>query len=49
MNELNKLPLAGQTLALKRRKNDIEKELNKLEESIKIFSRPKVYVKMDQS
>lgn len=47
VNELNMLPIKVDTLRAQRRKIEIEKQLNKLEEGIKVFSRPKVYVKMN--
>lgn len=47
VNELNKLPIKTDTLRAQRKKIEIEKQLNKLEEGIKVFSRPKVYVKVD--
>ena len=47
VNELNMLPIKVDTLRAQRRKMEIEKQLNKLEEGIKVFSRPKVYVKMN--
>ncbi|XP_076766352.1 uncharacterized protein LOC143433104 [Xylocopa sonorina] len=47
VNELNMMPIKIDTLRAQRRKIEIEKQLNKLEEGIKVFSRPKVYVKMN--
>lgn len=47
VNELNKMPMTSQTLKTKLRKMEIDRELDRLEESIRIFSRPKVYVKLD--
>ncbi|XP_026668878.1 putative uncharacterized protein DDB_G0286901 isoform X3 [Ceratina calcarata] len=47
VNELNMMPIKVDTLRAQRRKIEIEKQLNKLEEGIKVFSRPKVYVKMN--
>ncbi|XP_020291955.1 uncharacterized protein PF11_0213 [Pseudomyrmex gracilis] len=47
VNELNMMPIKTDTLRAQRRKVEIEKQLNKLEEGIKIFSRPKVYVKIN--
>lgn len=46
IKELNKLPMTSETLRVKNRKMEIEKELIKLEDSIRIFSRAKVYVKL---
>ncbi|XP_017754524.1 PREDICTED: putative uncharacterized protein DDB_G0282499 [Eufriesea mexicana] len=47
VNELNMMPIKVDTLRAQQRKIEIEKQLNKLEEGIKVFSRPKVYVKMN--
>ncbi|XP_076233456.1 uncharacterized protein LOC143178593 isoform X2 [Calliopsis andreniformis] len=47
VNELNMMPIRIDTLKAQRRKTEIEKQLNKLEEGIKVFSKPKVYVKMN--
>lgn len=47
IRELNKLPMTSETLRVRQRKMDIEKELIKLEDSIRIFSRAKVYVKIE--
>ncbi|KAL2715566.1 uncharacterized protein V1478_015264 [Vespula squamosa] len=47
VSELNMMPIKTDTLRAQRRKMEIEKQLNKLEEGIKVFSRPKVYVKIN--
>ncbi|EZA48144.1 hypothetical protein DMN91_005529 [Ooceraea biroi] len=47
VNELNMMPIKTDTLRAQRRKMEIEKQLTKLEEGIKVFSRPKVYVKIN--
>ncbi|XP_015437876.1 PREDICTED: uncharacterized protein DDB_G0287625 [Dufourea novaeangliae] len=47
VNELNMMPIKSDTLRAQQRKAEIEKQLNKLEEGIKVFSKPKVYVKMN--
>lgn len=41
------MPIKTDTLRAQRRKMEIEKQLNKLEEGIKVFSRSKVFVKMN--
>lgn len=41
------MPIRSDTLRCQKKKMEIEKQLNKLEEGIKIFSRPKVFVKTD--
>ncbi|PAA92625.1 hypothetical protein BOX15_Mlig034090g4 [Macrostomum lignano] len=45
--ELNRLPVRSDTVRLVCIKSDIERKLAELEEAIKIFSRPKVFVKVD--
>ncbi|XP_043258498.1 flap endonuclease 1 [Colletes gigas] len=47
VNELNMMPIKSDTLRAQQRKTEIEKQLNKLEEGIKVFSKPKVYVKLN--
>ncbi|KAK7871241.1 hypothetical protein R5R35_001098 [Gryllus longicercus] len=47
IRQLNSLPVKTDTLKMRLRKIDLEKQLNKLEEGIKVFSRPKVFIKMD--
>lgn len=46
IDEINHMPLTSATLKVKNRQIEIEKELNELEENIRIFSRQKVYVKL---
>lgn len=46
ITELNMLPVRSDTLKVRNRKMDIEKQLKKLDEGIKVFTRPKVYVKI---
>jgi hypothetical protein len=40
------MPVRTDTLKMRNRKMELEKKLNKIEEGIKVFSRPKVFVKM---
>ncbi|XP_011314111.1 uncharacterized protein [Fopius arisanus] len=47
VNELNMLPIRSDTLRSQRRKMEIERQLTKLEEGVKVFSRPKVFVKIN--
>ncbi|XP_046616226.1 uncharacterized protein LOC124303261 isoform X1 [Neodiprion virginianus] len=47
VKELNMMPIKTDTLRSQKRKMEIEKQLNKIEEGIKVFSRPKVYVKIN--
>lgn len=45
--DLNSLPVSCDTLRIKTRKTELEKKLREIENAIKIFSRPKVFVKAD--
>lgn len=45
IQELNMMPVRTDTLRMRHRKMELEKQLNKLEQGIKVFSRPKVFVK----
>lgn len=47
IDELNRMSLTSTTLRIKNRRNEIEKMLNKLDETIETFSRPTVYVKIN--
>lgn len=47
VDELNRLPMTCETLRVRNRKIEIEKELRSLEINIRVFSRPKVYVKLE--
>jgi hypothetical protein len=47
VDELNRLPMTCETLRVRNRKIAIEKELRKLDEHIIVFSRPKVYIKIE--
>lgn len=48
VSELNKMPVKTDTLRMRSRKMELEKQLAKLEEGIKVFSRPKVFVKIGE-
>nr|XP_034835023.1 enkurin domain-containing protein 1-like [Maniola hyperantus] len=48
VSELNKMPVKTDTLRMRNRKMELEKQLAKLEEGIKVFSRPKVFVKIGE-
>ncbi|KAJ0174887.1 hypothetical protein K1T71_009995 [Dendrolimus kikuchii] len=48
ISELNKLPVKTDTLRMRNRKMELERQLAKLEEGIKVFSRPKVFVKIGE-
>lgn len=45
--ELNSLPVSCDTLRIKQRKVEIETKLREIENALKVFSRPKVFVKID--
>ena len=45
--QLNALPVRVDTLRVKTAKADLERKLAEIEDAIKIFSRPKVFVKVD--
>lgn len=46
ISELNSLPIRNDTFRIRTTKNDMEKKLTELDEAIKIFSKPKVFVKV---
>ena len=46
-NELFSMPLTVQTLAHKKKKNALEAKLKEIEDAVKIFNRPKVFISMD--
>jgi hypothetical protein len=46
--KLSQLPVRNDTVTLRRTKEDIEKKLVELDEAILIFSKPKVFIKMDE-
>ena len=45
--ELQSLPLRTDTLRLQRRRADLEARLAEVEDALRIFSRPKVFIKME--
>lgn len=47
VKELLMLPLRSDTLCLQKRREELERKLSQLEEAISIFSRPKVFIKLD--
>jgi hypothetical protein len=42
------MPIRNDTFKLQKTKSDIEKRLVELDEAIKIFSKPKVFVKINE-
>ncbi|KAM4614400.1 enkurin domain-containing protein 1 isoform 1-T3 [Discoglossus pictus] len=47
IKELLALPVRADTLSIQSRRTEFEKKLSELEEAIKIFSRPKVFIRID--
>ncbi|KAM8947099.1 enkurin domain-containing protein 1 isoform 1-T1 [Pelodytes ibericus] len=47
IKELLRLPIRADTLSIQNRRTGLEKKLSEMEEAIKIFSRPKVFIKID--
>jgi len=47
LDELSSMPIRNDTLRIRTKREELEQKLNKVEDAIKIFSRPKVFVKLD--
>ncbi|NWU89354.1 ENKD1 protein, partial [Upupa epops] len=47
VKDLVMLPMRSDTLSLQNRRVELERKLSQIEEAIKIFSRPKVFIKLD--
>lgn len=47
-SKLSSLPIRSDTLRVRNAKEQLETKLAEVEEAIKIFSRPKVFVKIDE-
>lgn len=47
LQQLNSMPIRTDTMRMRSRKEELEKKLVEIEEAIKIFSRPKVFVRLD--
>lgn len=45
--ELSSMPICNDTLRVRMKREELEQKLAKVEEAIKIFSRQKVFVKLD--
>jgi len=45
-NMLNRMPLTIKTMALVKRKDELEEQLKTIEKNINLFSRKKVYIAM---
>ena len=48
LTQLNALPVRVDTLRVKTTKANLEKKLSEIEDAIRIFSRPRVFVKVDE-
>ncbi len=46
--KLNNLPIRNDSVTLRRTKEEIQKKIVELDEAIKIFSKPKVFLKIDE-
>jgi len=47
LDELASMPIRNDTLRIRTKREELEQKLNKIEEAVKIFSRKKVFVKLD--
>ncbi|KAG9487939.1 hypothetical protein GDO78_007637, partial [Eleutherodactylus coqui] len=47
LKELLMLPIRADNLSIQNRRTQLEKKLSEIEEAIKVFSRPKVFIKID--
>uniref|UniRef100_A0A6G1S082 Enkurin domain containing 1 n=1 Tax=Hypotaenidia okinawae TaxID=2861861 RepID=A0A6G1S082_9GRUI len=47
IKDLVMLPVRADTLSMQKRRVELERKLSQIEEAIKIFSRPKVFIKLD--
>lgn len=48
LHELATLPVAQDTLRVKRARQDLEDKLTQIEDGLRIFSQPKVYIMNDE-
>ena len=46
LSELNSMPIRNDTFRVRTTKNEMEKKITEIDEAIKIFSKPKVFVKV---
>ena len=47
VRQISCLPIRTDTLTMRNKKQELDRKLAEVEEAIKIFSRPKVFIKMD--
>lgn len=47
MDEYNALPVSVDTMRIRQKKDSIEKQLMKIEEGIRVLSKPKVFIRID--
>ncbi|CAF1590974.1 unnamed protein product, partial [Didymodactylos carnosus] len=48
VQRLGHLPIRNDSVTLRKTKEDLEKKIIELDEAIKIFSKPKVFIKIDE-
>lgn len=46
--ELNSLPFSRDSLRIRQKREDLEKQLKKIEEGITILSKPKVFIRVNE-
>lgn len=47
IGQIQRLPIGADTMRVKQQRQSLEKQLDEVEEAIKIFSRPKVFVRIE--
>lgn len=47
LQQLNSMPIRTDTVRMRSKKEELERKLSEIEEATKIFSRPKVFVRLD--
>lgn len=47
INDLNRIPIRIDTIRVREHKIQLEQQLTRLEEAMKTFSRPRVWIKVD--
>ena len=48
LEKWNHMPVHNDTVTLQRRRNELRRQLEEVEDAIRIFQRSKVYVRVDQ-
>lgn len=49
VEEFNRLPVSIDTFRIRQKKEEIERQLTKVEEGIRVLSKPKVFVRIDDA